>query len=75
MRHLKTYNLFESDSWAGSLYAYNSKIAPIEADPVIEPRKTYTLSCEDCGVDFESFIIDGVCKKCGSENVKSGLTS
>lgn len=75
MKHLIKYKIFESDSWAGSLYAYDKRIVPVETDSVIEPRKTFSLTCSDCGTNFDSFIPDGPCKNCGSENVKSGLTS
>lgn len=61
-------SISESDSWAGSLYAYDKRVVPVETDSVIVPRKMYSLNCNDCGVVFDSFIIDGPCKNCGSEN-------
>lgn len=67
MRYLKTYDIFESDSWAGSLYAYDKSIVPVQSD-VMVPRKTFALNCNDCGISFDSFTIEDICKNCGSEN-------
>lgn len=66
MRYLKTYNLFESDSWAGSLYAYNKSIVYNTTEE--KPRETFSFTCGDCGVEFSAFTPESICKNCGSEN-------
>lgn len=69
MQHLKLFN--ESDSWAGSLYAYNTRMVPVESQVLI-PEKTFSYKCNDCDTEFYAFKTDIIkCKRCQSENVKS----
>lgn len=61
----------ESDSWAGSLYAYDRywKKSNTPTEIVELPtRKVSHYRCNDCGVDFDSFIKE--CTNCKSDNVE-----
>ena len=71
MNYLRSYKQFESDSWAGSLYAYdNSTPGKHQSDIPTEDLFTvnsYLFKCDDCHVEFYS-INKGICKNCKSEN-------
>jgi hypothetical protein len=73
MKYLKRFN--ESDTWAGSLYAYkrgiNDKPNTIEVGGVVPGIKLFPFSCNDCGTDFDSLNYDeDECKACGSNNIE-----
>lgn len=66
-----SYEIEESDSWAGSLYAYDTKGFGTSKSYVIEElpvKKTTHYKCNNCGIKFHSFIEE--CKKCGSEDIE-----
>jgi hypothetical protein len=66
MKYLKRFN--ESDSWAGSLYAYNNPIPPSRGiDQVPIPNhEAHPYRCKDCDMKFYSLDDDIVCLNCGS---------
>lgn len=70
MKYLKRFN--ETDSWAGSLYAYSNPIPPKRGpDEFNYPLKqTYLYKCEECGVESYCFKEEVICASCGSENLK-----
>ncbi len=73
MKYLKRF--IESDSWAGSLYAYkrgiNDRPHNIEVNGVIPTAKLFPFGCNYCGTDFDSLNYDeDECKACGSNNIE-----
>jgi hypothetical protein len=66
MKYLKRFN--ESDSWAGSLYAYHNPIPPSRGlDQVPIPnQEAHPYKCKDCDMEFYSLDGDIVCLNCGS---------
>ena len=71
MKYIKTYHLFEADSWAGSLYAYdrglNDKPRAVDTNDIFRESIPTHYDGNDCGIEFFSF--SPVCKNCKSENV------
>lgn len=59
----------ESDSWAGSLYAYDKFWKQSNRGETVElpSKQTTHYKCNDCGVEFRSFT--GECINCKSNNV------
>jgi DNA-directed RNA polymerase subunit RPC12/RpoP len=80
MYHLKRFRQFESDSWAGSLYAYDKTIPGKFYQPnpgqdqIFDPEETTHYTCNDCGLGFYAFSkTNARCKYCSSKNVKIKL--
>ena len=63
MKYLKRFN--ESDSWAGSLYAYHNPIPPSRGvDQVPIPnQEAHPYKCKDCDMEFYSLDDDIESKK------------
>ena len=59
----------ESDSWAGSLYAYDKFWKKSNRGEIVElpTKQTTHYKCNDCGIEFRSFT--GECVNCKSDNV------
>jgi hypothetical protein len=79
MKYLKRFN--ESDSWAGSIYAYGDTPKTISdmnpftqerkpTDLVLPKRKTYPYKCLECEVESYCFKDEVICASCGSENLE-----
>ena len=66
MKYLKRFN--ESDSWAGSLYAYHNPIPPSRGVDqfTIPSHESHPYKCKDCDMEFYSLDDDIVCLNCGS---------
>ena len=66
MKYLNRFN--ESDSWAGSLYAYHNPIPPSRGVDQFEApsHKAHPYKCKDCDMEFYSLDNDIVCLNCGS---------
>ena len=76
MKYLKKFN--ETDSWAGSLYAYNNPIAPKNGNDGFEYpyKKIFSFKCNNCDTEFESFGDEDVeinCVACDSTDVENIL--
>jgi len=65
MKHLK-----ESDSWAGSNYAYTKAITTNKTD-ILKVGEPVSYNCDSCGFDFFTYNKDeDYCTLCGSEDIK-----
>ena len=68
MIYIKRFD--ESDSWAGSLYAYNNPIPPVIPKTFQYPLKqTISYKCSACDIEF--YIIEGddiICPTCKKSN-------
>lgn len=80
MKYIKKFN--ESDSWAGSLYAYgyldrtgfNQKINNQET--ILPLKSTVNYKCDICEVEF--YVIDGdniICPVCKNEIIKESYNN
>ena len=68
MKYLKKFN--ESDSWAGSIYAYGNSVTPPKGDDqvTLPTHQAHPHKCKDCDMEFYSLDGDIVCLNCGSTN-------
>jgi hypothetical protein len=68
MKYLKKFN--ESDSWAGSIYAYGNSVTPPKGDDqvTLPTHQAHPHKCKDCDMEFYSLDDDIVCLNCGSTN-------
>ena len=76
MKYLKSFT--ESDSWMGSLYAYNNPIPPKNGNDGFEYpyKKVFSFKCNNCNTEFDTFgSEDGEinCVACDSTDVEKYL--
>ena len=63
-------NLKESDSWAGSNYAYNQTIVPRNTE-IFKVNDPISYKCDSCEFEFFTYTKDqDYCTLCGSEDIK-----
>ena len=56
MKYLKKFN--ETDSWAGSLYAYSNPVPPKRGNNGFEYypyKKLFSFMCNNCNTEFDTF--------------------
>jgi rRNA maturation endonuclease Nob1 len=64
MKHLR-----ESDSFAGSNYAYTTAITTNKTD-ILKVGEPISYNCDDCRFDFFTYEDEEFCTLCGSQNIK-----
>jgi hypothetical protein len=68
MKYLRKFS--ESDSWAGSIYAYSNSVPPPRGNDRFDlpTHQAHPYKCKDCDMEFYSLDDDIVCLNCGSTN-------
>lgn len=64
------FKFLESDSWAGSIYAYDKK-AVAQTSEIFPPKMKWSFKCGDCNNDFFTYNQSETnCPICDSEYIE-----